>query len=102
MFAAVVATANSACAFRYNAVAAFALAVSALKLWLAAANFLACASAAFFLAASTFFAASISAKVGFGAANAGTDGIARATITASEIALKLFFTITFRKGRVQE
>jgi hypothetical protein len=54
------------------------------------------------LAASTFFAASISATVGLGAANAGTDEIASPRITAREIALKLFFTITFRKGRVQE
>jgi hypothetical protein len=40
---------------------------------LAAANFFAAASATFLCAASAFFAASISARVGFGAAMAGED-----------------------------
>ena len=39
---------------------------------------------------------------GLGAATAGTDDAARPRITASEIALKLFFTINLSEGRVKE
>ena len=72
-FACDVATSSSFFAFRYNALAALAFAVSCFRVEFAAANFLAAASAALFLAASAIFAASISARVGFGFAMAGVD-----------------------------